>query len=322
MAWPKAIKTLNGTIVLAYLAGQFHGSKGGHSPAVSVSKDKGRSFSDPRILKDFSENINYPESGNLAMGLAADGAIVLLAMAYKGNEANHIFGWRSEDDGETWEPVDTSALGPNKTGSVSGTIIQIPGNKLMVAGHYRAGSEPYQTGIWQSISDDGGKTWQKPEMITNINGGEPVLMRSGDRLLVLIRGREAGAVRQYLAVSEDLGKTWRLELTSIDAQNNHTLGLAHPFAMINPSNPAQLIALTTERPLPGSIWLWKGDVDKLTFELDSKLMDIPEVKAVGRDDYGYTWLVHLEGSHYLMFYYHGFKRGDNAIWVAEFDLPI
>ena len=41
--------------------------------------------------------------GNLAMGVGNDGAVVLLAMAYGGDEANTILAWRSIDNGKTWQ---------------------------------------------------------------------------------------------------------------------------------------------------------------------------------------------------------------------------
>jgi len=320
LSWPKAIQTSDGTIILAYLAGRFHGTHGEHSPAVSISKDNGKTFSKPHILREFSAETAYTESGNLAMGIAEDGAVIILAMAFRGNELNHIFGWRSVDDGESWEPVDTSKLGPNKTGSTSGTIVQLPNHKLMVLGHYRAGSYPYEVGIWQSTSADNGLTWGAPKMVTNVNGGEPVLVRSGDRLMAFIRGRGEGSAHQYLAVSDDFGETWRLELTGITAQNEHTKVLAHPFAMINPSNSHELLAITVERPLPGSVWLWRGDVETLDFKVDKLLMEIPHIKDNVHPDYGYTWLLPLSGERYLMFYYHGVPRGRNSIWVADFKL--
>ncbi|MEC3878972.1 sialidase family protein [Parapedobacter sp. 10938] len=320
LAWPKAIRTSNGTILLAYLAGNFHGTHGGHSPAVSISYDDGKTFGAPRILKDFSSDREYTASGNLAMGIAEDGAIVLLAMGFRGNESNHIFGWRSVDDGKSWDTVDTDALGPNKTGSVCGTIVQLPDQRLMVMGHYRKGAAPYQTGIWQSISLDNGKSWGKPRMVTNINGGEPVLVRTGNRLLAFIRGRGVGATHQYLAISDNYGETWRVELTDIVAQNDHTKGLAHPFAMVNPTKEDELMVITVERPLPGSVWLWRGGVKDLDFKIDKLLMEIPDVDGDRRPDYGYTWLLALGDNRYLMFYYHGLSRGDNSIWVAEFEL--
>ncbi|SHK09445.1 BNR repeat-like domain-containing protein [Tangfeifania diversioriginum] len=320
LAWPKALIAPDGTIVLAYLAGSFHGSHGKNSPAISLSNDNGKTFSSPQILKDFSLEEEYTASGNLAMGIAHDGAIILLAMGYRGNEANHIFGWRSEDNGKTWSEVDTSNLGPNKTGSVCGTIIQLPGKRLMAMGHYRKPSIPYEIGIWQSISFDNGQTWEVPQMVTNINGGEPVLVRADDRLLVFIRGRGPASTRQYIAVSDNFGQTWHTELSDIIAQNNHTQSFAHPFAMVNPKNKEELIALTVERPVPGSIWLWRGNPKDLNFALDRQLMEIPKIDNEKKIDYGYTWLLNIEKNHYLMFYYHGLNRNNSSIWVAEFYL--
>lgn len=321
LAWPKAIRAQDGTIVLAYLAGIFHGNHGGKSPAVSLSTDDGRTFSDPQILREFNPDEPLTSSGNLAIGTAEDGAVVLLAMGYNGNVANDIFGWRSNDSGRTWEVVDTSELGPNKTGSVCGTIVQLPGGRLMVMGHYRQGSTPFTTGIWQSVSADDGRTWGKPALVTNVNGGEPVLVRAGDRLLVFVRGRGPASTRQYVVVSDDFGITWQTELSSIIAVGENTHGFAHPFAMINPADPAEIISVVTERPLPGRTELWRGKVAQFDFKRDRTLLTYPAPGNSPNDDYGYTWLLPTaDGARYLMFYYHGQKHGANAIWVAEFGL--
>lgn len=321
LAWPKAIRASDGTLVLAYLAGIFHGDHGGKSPAVSVSTDDGRTFTPPQILRQFAPESALSSSGNLAMGNAADGAVVLLAMGYKGNTANDIFGWRSTNGGRTWAEVNTSALGPNKTGSVCGTIEQLPDGRLMVMGHYRQGAKPFTTGIWQSISSDHGRTWGAPTMVTNVNAGEPVLVRAGDRLLVFIRGRGPAAVRQYIAVSDDFGATWRTELAPISAQGAHTRGFAHPFAMVNPRNPDEVFSVVTERPLPGSVWLWRGSPGKLDFKRDRQLLELPKIEGDPNTDYGYTWMLPTsDGERYLMFYYHGRTRGPSAIWVSEFAL--
>ena len=157
LAWPKAVRTADGTIVLGYQIGTHHGD--GSCPAVSVSTDDGKTFSKPQVLREFGPGMEYTNSGNMAIGLAHDGAVILLSHGHRGNVTNHIFGWRSKDSGRTWTPVDTSALGPNKTGSSTGTIVQLPGKRLMAVGHYRDGSQPYTRGIWQSISEDDGLTW-------------------------------------------------------------------------------------------------------------------------------------------------------------------
>jgi hypothetical protein len=148
-------------------------------------------------------------------------------------------------------------------------------------------------------------------MINNLNAGEPVLVRKDDRLLVFIRGRGPAATRQYVSVSDDWGKTWRTELLNIMPVNSHTSALAHPFAMIN------LLAITFERPLPGSAQLWRGDPESFTFTHDRPLVELPNIDDNPNTDFGYAWMVPLNGHKALVFYYHGRKRGKSNIWVVE-----
>jgi hypothetical protein len=318
LAWPKAVRTADGTIVLGYQAGTHHGN--GSSPAISLSTDGGKTFSAPHILKEFGPDHEYTNSGNMAIGVAHDGAVIVLSHGHRGNETNHIFGWRSTDSGRTWQPVNTSALGPNKTGSSTGSIVQLPGRKLMVVGHYRGGSKPYVTGIWQAVSEDDGLTWGEPAMINNLNAGEPVLVRKDDRLLVFIRGRGPGAVRQFISVSDDWGKTWKTDLANIVPINPHTTGLAHPFAMVDPHNPEALLAITFERPMPGTAQLWRGNPKTLAFKHDRTLVELPKIEGDPNTDFGYAWLVPMEGRKALVFYYHGKGRGGNSIWVLETEI--
>lgn len=318
LAWPKAVRTADGTIVLGYQAGTHHGN--GSSPAISISTDGGRTFTPPHVLKEFGPEHEYTNSGNMAIGVAHDGSVIVLSHGHRRNEANHIFGWRSAGSGRTWKPVDTSALGPNKTGSSTGSIVQLPGRKLMVVGHYRGGSKPYELGIWQSVSEDDGLTWGEPAMVNNLNAGEPVLVRKDDRLLVFIRGRGPGAVHQFISVSDDWGKTWRTELSNIVPVNPHTRGLAHPFAMVDPHNPEALLAITFERPMPGTAQLWRGDPKTLVFKHDRTLVELPKIEGDPNTDFGYAWLVPMEGRKALVFYYHGQGRGENAIWVLETEI--
>ncbi len=315
LAWPKAVRTGDGTIVLGYQAGTHHGDES--CPAISISTDGGKTFTPPHILKEFGPGEEYTNSGNMAMGIAHDGAVIVLSHGHRKNETNHIFGWRSTDSGRTWKPVDTSALGPNKTGSSTGSIAQLPGRKLMAVGHYRGGSKPYSTGIWQSVSEDDGLTWGEPAMVNNLNAGEPVIVRSGDRLLVFIRGRGPANTRQFISVSDDWGQTWETELSNIGPVNAHTRNLAHPFAMVDPHDSTKLLAITFERPMPGSAQLWRGDPKTLTFHHERAVVELPKIEGDPNTDFGYAWMVPLEGRKALVFYYHGRGRGACPIWVVE-----
>jgi len=317
LGWPKAVRAGDGTIVLGYLAGKKH--PGENCPAVSLSTDGGQTFSPPRILREFGEGLDYGASGNMALGLAHDGAVVLLAHGYS-RTSNHIFGWRSPDNGRNWRPVDTSRLGPNKTGSATGHLVKLPGGKLMAVGHYRDGSKPHTRGIWRSISEDDGRTWGEPGLVTELHGVEPVLVRHENRLLVFIRGQQEDATRQFLAVSDDMGITWETRPSGISAQLPATTALAHPFAMVNPGNPAELLAVTFERGGIGAAQLWRGNPGTLEFKHDRTLLELRRLDPRTNDDYGYAWLVPMDGRRALLFYYHGKKAGPSSIWVLETNL--
>lgn len=318
LSWCKAVRAPDGTIVLAYIAGIFHGSHGGGSPAVSISTDDGKTFSEPNILRVFDKEKDYSCSGNLALGVAEDGAIVLLAMAYTGDERNHIFGWRSTDGGRSWKETDTTTLGPNKTGSVFGNILTIPGRGLTAIGHYRAGSSPHAKGIWIASSTDDGRTWGEPHRIFDEPTVEPMLIRSGDRLIALLR-KLGKSDAQLVSVSDDDGKTWQTAPSELTIEKPG-FSLAAPFAAVHPERPNQLVVLTTERGKPGRIWLWKAEADKLNWRRERIVLEYPRPDGSKHNDYGYPWLVHLRGDRWLMFYYHGLGRGPNSIWVAEVTL--
>jgi hypothetical protein len=136
LAWPKVVTANNGNLVTAYIAARKH-VNGDGCPAVSVSRDGGKTFSKPRILKKFDRSERHQHGANLALGKAPDGALILMVMAFTDDLRNSIYGWRSTDHGTTWSRTDTSALGENRTGSVFGHVFPVPGKGLAVCGHYR-----------------------------------------------------------------------------------------------------------------------------------------------------------------------------------------
>ncbi len=322
LSWPKAVRTPAGSVVLAYSAGRGH-NIGGSGPAVSRSTDEGGSFSPPQLLAQFpNDDPRYADCGNVALGLAEDGAVVLLAMAYDGDKTNTILGWRSEDDGITWSACDTSALGPEKTGSVFGNLLPLAAGELAVFGHYRPGSQPHAEGIWMSVSQDDGRTWSEARRIANVPAVEPVVVAAGGRLVGFFRG-ETGALggRQFVGVSDDGGATWTTAPSDLAAEDEGSARLAAPFAVENPNRPGELLVLTTERALsggtPGRIWMWRGDAATLAFERERVVLEFPRVEGDPNTDLGYPWLLHLGGDKWRMFYYHGDRRGAAHLWTTD-----
>jgi hypothetical protein len=324
LSWPKVVRTRQGSVVLAYSAGIGH-NIGSSGLAVSRSKDGGKSFSAPKHLIRFPEDdARYRDCGNLALGLAEDGSLVLLAMAYNRDEANHIFGWRSTDDGVSWTRTDTSALGPDKTGSVFGSILQLSAQGIAVFGHYRAGSKPHTEGIWMSLSQNQGRTWGEARRISEVHGVEPAVVQSAGRLIGFFRGSPDSRGRQFVGVSDDAGRSWKTELSALDAQDPTKARLAAPFAADNPNRPGELLVLTTERAVPGNtpgrIWLWRGDARKLDWKRERVLLEYPRIEGDPNTDLGYPWLLHTGGKRWQMYYYHGNSRGACHIWVTDVEL--
>jgi hypothetical protein len=90
--------------------------------------------------------------------------------------------------------------------------------------------------------------------------------------------------------------------------------------MVSPQKPDELIAVTFERPAPGSAQLWRGDAKTLKFKHDRTLLELPKIAGDPNTDFGYAWLVPMEGKKALVFYYHGQGRGPNPIWVLETEI--
>ena len=307
LAWPKIVKAPDGTLVLGYVAGRTHTAGG--CPAVSISTDGGRTFTKPHILAEFDDTKEYRHCGNLALGVAKDGAIVLLAMAFTKEVRNTIYGWRSMDSGKSWQPVDASELGPNKTGSVYGGVFDVPGRGLAVCGHYR---DPVGTGLWISFSSEDGKTWQKPETITTEKLVEPCFISVGNgRLIGLARSDGARGYLQF--VSTDNGVTWREPTLVLSGEK-----AVHPspFLASSPSEPGRLLALQSQRTGRGEIYLWSASSADLSWRRIGLLASFK-----GCEDYSYPWMVHLRDNTWFAVFYAGKTNGPNSIYGMEVEIP-
>ena len=301
LSWPKIVKANDGSLVVAFIAGRKH-VNGDGCPAVSVSTDGGKSFTSPYVLKTFDSSMQYQHAANLAMGMAEDGAIVLMAMAFTDDLRNNIYGWRSLDNGQTWEATDTSAIGDSKTGSVFGHVFQVPGKGLAVCGHYR---KPSGYGLWIAYSEDDGKTWGPAQRITKEKYYEPTFISTGGRLIGLAGENAAHAYHQY--VSDDFGTSWQFQESVI--QGNEKSVHPSPFIVSDPTQPNRLYALQSERNESNLISLWQSQSDSLNWERHSLVASCP-----GIEDFSYPWMTHLEGNDWFVVYYAGEKDGPNSIY--------
>jgi hypothetical protein len=312
LGWPKIVQAADGTLVVACLAGRAHTVDG--SPAVSISTDRGKSFSPPAPLASFDRTTEYRHSGNLAMGRAEDGSIVVLAMAFSGDAKNTIFGWRSEDSARTWQPVDTSALAENKTGSVYGHVFPAGERGLAVCGHYRKPSQPFDQGIWIAFSADHGKTWGPPQRIAAEKLAEPAVICTAGRFLGLFRDAEK-SWRYWHAVSDD-GNTWQVEPGPIaNPETKHSQ--PSPFIVADPTEPNRLYAMQSQRGVEGDtkgrIYLWTADARRLDWK---RLGLVAALSTADKEnsDWSYPWMTRLDDGDWFVVFYAGKGTGANSIY--------
>lgn len=320
LSWPKIVATPGGTLVLAYSAGVGH-NIGGSGPAISISTDRATSFSSPNVLAYFPDDDHrYRDCGNMALGLAGDGAVVLLAMAYSGDQQNTILGWRSIDDGKTWHRIDTAALAENKTGSVYGHILQVPELGLVVFGHYRRPSEP-STGIWMSVSDDHGQSWGPPQVVTQNAYFEPAFTFAQGRLVGLLRlARDADTRRYDQAVSDDLGQTWQIEPSTLAIPDGLPGRQPSPFITVDPTDATRLYAIQSIRgdhdPTRGRADLWTADIERLDWKRQGRLAAIP-ADAANLSDWSYPWMTPIGDDRWMLVFYAGTSRGSSSLYGMD-----
>ncbi len=314
LAWPKIVKAPDGTLVMAYSAGRFHGSGGEGCPAVSISTDGGKSFSAPKILQEFDQSMKLNNSANTALGVAEDGSIVLLAMAYTGDERNSIFGWRSEDSGRSWNEIDVSNLADGKTGSVYGHVFPVPGKGLAVTGHYRLGSKGPEEGIWIAYSQDHGRSWGSPVTITEKKLYEPATIWTGQRYVGLFR--DSGTKSHYWqAVSDENGENW--SMSKWPEKRGDDYYLPSPFLVASPVDQTTLYAFESRRSkegkLPGAVYLWSASADKLDWVRRGTVVSFPESLS-NRNDITYPWMAHIDENDWFVVFYCGEIRGPSDLY--------
>ena len=315
LAWPRLTQTSRGTIIASYIAARFHGQHGEGSPAISISKDRGCALTPPQVLHEFSADDDYTHSGNTALGVADDGAVINLAMAHRANEAHTILGWRSEDEGTTWDPVDTSNLAEDRSGSVYGNNLRLPRDRLMVFGHFR--SPRPEKGIWVATSDNNGRSWSPPKQVVDAALAEPSATLSEGRIVALYRE----GTRTWQAVSDDLGQTWDIKQNAFVSSVPGQYRLPSPLVTFDPARPSLLYSLVTERRVPGNtpgtISLWTADLRELDWKKIGLISTLPQDEENFNRDFGYPWMVPLGGNRWFLLFYFGESAGPCALWSLE-----
>ena len=215
----------------------------------------------------------------------------------------------SLDNGETWTPFE-----PNGLNCVVApiTIVSISGGRHLAMYHWRNG----RLGIWQSISSDGGLTWERERKIAEYEGGdpcEPAVIRSPDGKQLAAMMRENSRIyNSLLIVSDDEGETWSrpVELPASLTGDRHMPKYAHDGRLVIPFRDMAL-----ESPTKGDFVAWVGTYDDMVNLREGqyrvRLLDTP-VKG----DLGYPGLELLPDGTFIATTYAVLKKGEKHSVVS------
>lgn len=300
---PALVQSLEGTLVAAYDVRHDHPRD---LPAdidvgVSRSTDGGRSWEPMIIAMNMGNDPAHRHDGVGDPALLVDrqtGRIWLAALWSHGDRAWHgsgpglepeetgqlVLAW-SDDDGVSWsEPVNITRQVKDPSWRLllngPGAGITLEDGTLVFPAQYRAADgEPHQGKPFSTVitSSDGGETWRIGGGVKIDTTEAQVVQLADGRLMINCRDNRGGS--RTVAVSDDLGETWRM----------------HPTDRAALREPVCMASLLRWPHADHGDWLWFSNPDSTTAR--------HRMTVKGSPDQGRTW---PESHHTLYDVRHGY----------------
>ena len=206
----------NGDLLLAY-SDYYQSRAQDWAPArvsTKISKDGGRSWSEPRVIHQRDESDIHP-TPDVSLVYTAGGDL-LLAYHDKlpGMQKDSSVLLRSHDDGQSWEGPEPIVLqNGRECAANNGCFRTLSSGRIILSCRHSEGKLRRPFAIY---SDDDGQTWragsyvpnpdipQRLKDLQNIN--EPSIAELSDGRLLMTMRTVAGG--QYFSYSSDGGETW------------------------------------------------------------------------------------------------------------------
>jgi hypothetical protein len=287
--WPVIDKLPNGHLGVVTRDGDFHVGARGRLVFVT-SPDGGESWSHATVISQEGS-----DSRNPAFGVTADGTLLasfIRQVNYKDGVIDASLGLptplyisRSDDNGATWDTSLAKVDGKDScpVSSPFGRMITLADGTVLMTYYYASA-------VYIIRSHDGGHTWVDPVEIAGGGYNETSICDlGGDRLLVLMRDNEPGAVSQ--SDSQDGGYTWsKPRLLTGPAE--------HPADVIKLQD-GRLLMTYGRRVTPWGILGMLSDDDGKTWNTESRIMLV----ADNGTDHGYPSNVQRDDGTIVTVYY-------------------
>jgi len=205
---------------------------------VASSKDKGRTFSQPRLADKFLEVGFRPRSASFRlwgtgfpqMAIGPEGEVYVVYSAYPSDnpeDGGDIFLVRSLDGGRTWER--RVRVNDDETGRrqfFPAIAVDPEGTLRMIWGDTRDDPGELYYHIYYSYSKDGGQTWELNSRVSDFPSNPN---------FAFPRGRYIGDYFAIKATSEDVYITWADSRLGEVGGTNQKIGFARKRLMPVPS---------------------------------------------------------------------------------------
>jgi hypothetical protein len=163
-----------------------------------------------------------------------DGRVLYVGSVYPGAFTQRVLIEESTDDGRSWfvlselrlpRDADWNLYEPHMCEAGDGRLIV----QLRAHPQDDSGDETRRC-LWQATSEDGGRTWTRPEQ-TPIFGFPPHLLRLRDGRLLTTYGRRYPPMGQRACLSRDDGETWDVEHEIIIGREAPHFDLGYPSSV-------------------------------------------------------------------------------------------
>jgi hypothetical protein len=215
--------TSRGTWILAYITMESYengfwkpGMYDHHPLSVRRSADKGRTWSEPRILDPHGIKLSSPFGKILQ---AADGTLL---MSIYGEKGGWIF--RSRDDGLTWGDPSHIAEGYNETG-----IVFLDERRILA--FLRSSAAQEEANLWQSESQDAGRHWSQPHRVTGAKQHPADIIRLSSGNLLLCFSHRTPPFGVWAMRSRDEGRSWDRDRTAVLSADSGTWDCGYPSSV-------------------------------------------------------------------------------------------